>query len=794
MICGGQTQPILLMRTIMKTKQHRLIASAAIFVTCIGAATLAQSNEVPAETASEVEPVEANKEEPGKKQDASEVKPATPAPPAQAPAPVPAKPELGFRAGGIGNVIAAHETPVVTRYKDRIQSVDVLLIETKDGLSAYSMSLGKWDSVVVGLPKNGQSRLRHATLSERLACVVIDDQLFGFSSQAGRWGKPVKIPDEHVGKVKPILEGNLAFVKMGDKTFTLSLKTAEWTSPSTNLSFLGAQMLPVPLQMLGDTVIPVMPTNPGSAPPVTGTPVIGTPPPASADTPFAQTNRPEPTIEQLRTQAAEQKLQSTLDGPEARRLAAEIMIREKRSEELAYNIRSLKKAIGDDPKLSSKPLETYNEDLRITLSEAFDLKHQLEQLRVRELQSRLSRMEQQIGQRQSQRTQIIERRVGELIEGEGTRWNIDSDRDAPTVEAKVSFTEKFPVIPKAERGRSDVSRGRRPDGLGGVGPNAPRESEWTATGTSEPLFSTSHSSFKNLAINLEQARHELQAAKLEFSNYEMQLNTSLLKRNAITNHQLEVARTRMETAERKYRILQDDIATTLSDLELGLKFYDDELKGAKELFDATKAPFDVGSAGADIKSLKEAERQLRKTQLESQRLKAMYENYKKLRDTSQEQNADGKKISDQKTEPAADVIDPKTGDQRADGKHWPLMVPPGLPADQNSPTRIQQLGLHLKELPASERSSLGKTLNRGMTVFKVDPESAAADAGIHSGDILVGLDKWQTASIDNVIWILNHLEHPLNRRGDAPIRYLIVRNLEEREGHIRIGNSTDVKR
>ena len=51
------------------------------------------------------------------------------------------------------------------------------------------------------------------------------------------------------------------------------------------------------------------------------------------------------------------------------------------------------------------------------------LKLQWEELQVKELQSRLSRLERQIGQRKELREKIINRRAGELIEGDASRWD-----------------------------------------------------------------------------------------------------------------------------------------------------------------------------------------------------------------------------------------------------------------------------------------------------------------------------------------------------------------------------------
>ena len=273
------------------------------------------------------------------------------------------------------SLLEATSPPVPT---DRIQSQDVLVIETKEGLSGYSMSLGKWDRVVVGFPKDGRSRLERTIVHNTFAAAIIDDQLFGFSSKVGRWGK-MKIPPEYVGKVQPVVGPNLASIKIGDRTYALSPITAEWTSSDEAASSEGR-------------------------------------------------------LPQVDLRGAENKLRLALDTSEARRLADEILKYETRAVKLAEQIREFNKGTPVRDKDAAKIVDLRRE-LDVVLGKALDLKTQVEQLRVKELQARLSRMEQQIGRRQAQRAQIIKRRADELIEGDETKWG-----DEPTSRPTESFT------------------------------------------------------------------------------------------------------------------------------------------------------------------------------------------------------------------------------------------------------------------------------------------------------------------------------------------------------------------
>ncbi|MCX7407786.1 MAG: hypothetical protein NTZ32_06850 [Planctomycetales bacterium] len=89
--------------------------------------------------------------------------------------------------------------------------------------------------------------------------------------------------------------------------------------------------------------------------------------------------------------------------------------------------------------------------LKNLLSTAFDLKLQLEELQVKELQSRLSRLERQIGQRKELREKIIARRAGELIEGGVLKWTPDGTRATPdgTITANPVETTSTQTTPGA---------------------------------------------------------------------------------------------------------------------------------------------------------------------------------------------------------------------------------------------------------------------------------------------------------------------------------------------------------
>ncbi|MEZ6044374.1 MAG: trypsin-like peptidase domain-containing protein [Planctomycetaceae bacterium] len=71
----------------------------------------------------------------------------------------------------------------------------------------------------------------------------------------------------------------------------------------------------------------------------------------------------------------------------------------------------------------------------------------------------------------------------------------------------------------------------------------------------------------------------------------------------------------------------------------------------------------------------------------------------------------------------------------------------------------------------------------GMKVLDVRDDSTASRNGIRTGDILVGLHKWETINYDNVSYVL---EHP-QLQTFSPLRFFILRGQETRYGNLQLG-------
>lgn len=123
------------------------------------------------------------------------------------------------------------------------------------------------------------------------------------------------------------------------------------------------------------------------------------------------------------------------DTPAAKQLVEQLVAQESAAAAEAATIRQLQ--ANGQAESNQPPIAEHQRKLKNLLSTAFDLKLQLEELQVKELQSRLSRLERQIGQRKELREKIINRRAGELIEGDTLKWSVDSSKARPAQNPEI---------------------------------------------------------------------------------------------------------------------------------------------------------------------------------------------------------------------------------------------------------------------------------------------------------------------------------------------------------------------
>lgn len=75
----------------------------------------------------------------------------------------------------------------------------------------------------------------------------------------------------------------------------------------------------------------------------------------------------------------------------------------------------------------------------------------------------------------------------------------------------------------------------------------------------------------------------------------------------------------------------------------------------------------------------------------------------------------------------------------------------------------------------------------GLKVIGVRPDGPAARQGIRYGDILVGMHKWETVSMDNVAFIL---ESDIVRANE-PVKFYVLRGGETLFGHLQVSMRTE---
>lgn len=89
-----------------------------------------------------------------------------------------------------------------------------------------------------------------------------------------------------------------------------------------------------------------------------------------------------------------------------------------------------------------------------------------------------------------------------------------------------------------------------------------------------------------------------------------------------------------------------------------------------------------------------------------------------------------------------------------------------------------KLGLQLSPAAAELVTRVNRQLHGGMEVVKLQEGGIAAKAGIKKGDILVGLAQWETLTLDNITYVLNHPEAATYN----PLSFHIVRSGQLRQG------------
>jgi serine protease Do len=121
--------------------------------------------------------------------------------------------------------------------------------------------------------------------------------------------------------------------------------------------------------------------------------------------------------------------------------------------------------------------------------------------------------------------------------------------------------------------------------------------------------------------------------------------------------------------------------------------------------------------------------------------------------------------------------------RRKDGEQRVELVLQAVEPSQPSLVDLvwRKLGLRLSPASPDVVARNNRQLHGGMTVTEVNPDGAAAKAGIQRGDILIGLHQWETLTLDNVAFVLSHPD----LASFTPLRFYIVRSGQVNRGWIQ---------
>ena len=138
-----------------------------------------------------------------------------------------------------------------------------------------------------------------------------------------------------------------------------------------------------------------------------------------------------------------------------------------------------------------------------------------------------------------------------------------------------------------------------------------------------------------------------------------------------------------------------------------------------------------------------------------------------------------------------EMLDRKAGDKldvtvQRDGKSLNVSLVLGEIPDASrtaSTGAWETLGLELRAMPAAEFKQKFHTRYRGgLVVVDVRQNSPAAEQGIRSGDVLVGMHIWETVSLDNVAYILKRPDF----NSITPVKFFILRGNETLYGFMPV--------
>jgi len=145
------------------------------------------------------------------------------------------------------------------------------------------------------------------------------------------------------------------------------------------------------------------------------------------------------------------------------------------------------------------------------------------------------------------------------------------------------------------------------------------------------------------------------------------------------------------------------------------------------------------------------------------------------------------------------ILDHKPGDKlrlavRRAGDPLTMTLAMAAAAETQKPATQpawEVLGVELRPIPSEEFRKNHQTRYRGgLAVTAVRPNSPAANQGIRSGDVLVGMHVWETVSQENVTYILKRPDFA----SLSPLKFFILREDETLYGYLPVAPAKTAQR
>lgn len=94
----------------------------------------------------------------------------------------------------------------------------------------------------------------------------------------------------------------------------------------------------------------------------------------------------------------------------------------------------------------------------------------------------------------------------------------------------------------------------------------------------------------------------------------------------------------------------------------------------------------------------------------------------------------------------------------------------------------KEIGLRLQPVSSRQFEQVDTRYRGGMYVDSVRADSQAARQGIRRGDVLVGMHKWETVTMDNIAYVLNYPALPKIN----PVDFYVLRDAKTLHGRLSL--------